>query len=1260
MPDSYQLLKGCCISCSGIDNVEKVGLYFQRPAPVGFLDECEREAKRPRSRLRRKFQILDASDVNGDDDDDVCNGSAGDAHSEAVNRTKEIVQGITHRNRIPPFSGCRVCTTGFSVEVRDEIKHFVVNLETSCKGSRILAKAGISDSDNDGGKSGKGASRFLSGGGTYHGELTPECTHLIASSAAGQKYKFARQWEMHVVSLEWFIECLRTGIRQKESDFPVPLESTPMRPAASEQPLDFAEIPESSLVLPQQSMRSRLQKGISKQGSAASASTDIPQTRASEANRNAICLDDFFMGSRAISRNNTANGSVSSEILDLPLGLDYSARADIEEEDEAEMKKAGGHVSAQRILRASSAAIHGKEIRERSSSLAGQRRKSMSEEMSMLLDNCHIALSRASIEAGRRRELGLRIAKTGGLFVEDGAVDRYLSYAATRIPQAAADSFSCTHYIVGDSDQLCEEDRRVLVEWGRAAHLQAHDMAFSLSDAGRRGRSLSASSVSLSSNLPAIVKSSWLHDCWGAQQRVDEREYRLNWPAASNTLSRAVSADSMAEESLRPGESIDMSSDGRSVAGIRNEQVSEANALPPHPQHLVGQRSSVAQGVKRQHLAGSLAGRPLLDTGRSRAIDVDSDSEAEDALPRKRPATSARGRASAALPIDISSSPSPESKAPLRHGMDRDNGGGSESAMVLSNAPEPAATSNNGRMEDRNEPSRAQIFRECIFASIGLTDSAGQTLRSVVVENGGEFVDLFAQLSLESNYEQLRKQCGSNLVSTLYQALSYVANMANGRSHSGIYIVIQLSGIEEAPLCEAMAAAYPRMHIVTECWVETCLYDGRLYPSYEEVASRPDGVPGLSRGQHILFRPLWRNQVADAEKLSLSISGYEGIERDHIGKLAMALKIPFSERFSRKTTHLICSKPFKGPKYERAVKWHTPVVDSSWLYDIAVASRAESDAASADVCFGNLQPELLSTTPATTKAARERVFDRSVSVRNARTPLNRLTRGMNKDTPGRTPMDISLDKSMQQALGNNNNKSSVALGHAQLGPGICSYGEDATQMSPTRGAYVANLGSDLMGGMPGSEPSEPVGTDGADGAADGGRKILDGVVVALTTRLYHMRHDLAKLALEMGCRFLPRFDASQVTHLVHQSHRKKETAKDYRVAIENGIEVVSPWWLFACRDAMQRVPESEFPYTFHPERRLKLVSASPAKSLRTPNAAHGTASMFLGAKESSVTGSPMQQRAHAVQTLDATGDLQLSRGSVAGSAERLDLKRAAD
>ncbi|PVU95926.1 hypothetical protein BB561_001495 [Smittium simulii] len=88
--------------------------------------------------------------------------------------------------------------------------------------------------------------------------------------------------------------------------------------------------------------------------------------------------------------------------------------------------------------------------------------------------------------------------------------------------------------------------------------------------------------------------------------------------------------------------------------------------------------------------------------------------------------------------------------------------------------------------------------------------------------------------------------------------------------------------------------------------------------------------------EQVLFHPLDVNKTKLLEKKWLfSISGYEGLERDHIGRLCLCLGFDFCETFSKNTTHLICKPPFSGPKYRRALKWKIVVVGADAFYHLA-------------------------------------------------------------------------------------------------------------------------------------------------------------------------------------------------------------------------------------------------------------------------------------------------------------------------------------
>lgn len=54
-------------------------------------------------------------------------------------------------------------------------------------------------------------------GAEFRKDLTKSVTHLIARVAEGQKYKFATEWNIKVVSVKWFTESLDRGMILEET-----------------------------------------------------------------------------------------------------------------------------------------------------------------------------------------------------------------------------------------------------------------------------------------------------------------------------------------------------------------------------------------------------------------------------------------------------------------------------------------------------------------------------------------------------------------------------------------------------------------------------------------------------------------------------------------------------------------------------------------------------------------------------------------------------------------------------------------------------------------------------------------------------------------------------------------------------------------------------------------------------------------------------------------------------------------------------------
>lgn len=59
----------------------------------------------------------------------------------------------------------------------------------------------------------------IANGADFRKDLTKTVTHLIAQQPSGQKYKFAKQWQVKVVSAKWFRDSLERGMILDEARY---------------------------------------------------------------------------------------------------------------------------------------------------------------------------------------------------------------------------------------------------------------------------------------------------------------------------------------------------------------------------------------------------------------------------------------------------------------------------------------------------------------------------------------------------------------------------------------------------------------------------------------------------------------------------------------------------------------------------------------------------------------------------------------------------------------------------------------------------------------------------------------------------------------------------------------------------------------------------------------------------------------------------------------------------------------------------------
>lgn len=63
-----------------------------------------------------------------------------------------------------------------------------------------------------------------SNGGEYRGDLTKEVTHLIAFSPTGTKHRYALQWGIRIVAIEWLEHSLERGMVLDENLFDLSMD----------------------------------------------------------------------------------------------------------------------------------------------------------------------------------------------------------------------------------------------------------------------------------------------------------------------------------------------------------------------------------------------------------------------------------------------------------------------------------------------------------------------------------------------------------------------------------------------------------------------------------------------------------------------------------------------------------------------------------------------------------------------------------------------------------------------------------------------------------------------------------------------------------------------------------------------------------------------------------------------------------------------------------------------------------------------------
>jgi hypothetical protein len=271
----------------------------------------------------------------------------------------------------------------------------------------------------------------------------------------------------------------------------------------------------------------------------------------------------------------------------------------------------------------------------------------------------------------------------------------------------------------------------------------------------------------------------------------------------------------------------------------------------------------------------------------------------------------------------------------------------------------------------------------------------------------------------------------------------------------------------------------------------------------------------------------------------IGISGYDGMERVHIIRLIHLLGGHTTDTFSKKNTHLICYK-INGPKYEFARKWNIPIIKAEWLYN----------------CIKQQQQlpvhDYLLEQPTISDGHMTVVYPSTSHTNHV-------------DENSQYALELSFSKHLSKALELSSRLPSTTLVNEE----VFLQPHESTQGSTIK--------------------------DHTTEALSGG--ILTGAYIAISQRLAHKRTQLLELAESLGAQCLWEID-KRCTHYLHQGVRIVETFKEFKKIKQSGAKIVSPQWLYACKDHSKWLDENSFPHTLIQGMHLSLMTEKPVLSVQ--------------------------------------------------------------
>lgn len=357
-----------------------------------------------------------------------------------------------------------------------------------------------------------------------------------------------------------------------------------------------------------------------------------------------------------------------------------------------------------------------------------------------------------------------------------------------------------------------------------------------------------------------------------------------------------------------------------------------------------------------------------------------------------------------------------------------------------------------------------------------------------------------------------------------------------------------------APFIGWQPRLIPQAHVVTEYWIERCNEDQKIYRAHDNT----------------LFTPLrYQVPLAAFNSLKIGISGYDGLEREHLGKLATTLGAEFTETFSKRNTHLICRPGTDNIKLRKAKEWGIPIASAQWLYACAAEGEVLDVLPFEDVVPGARNLSSVNDRKTLTEVHAAATLDDEFPATNAFQPRFDTTAVLSslmtpkpelRIQPNASTTATSLEVSFAKNLGR-------AVEHAKAAQSRSNARDITADQSLISGNSIL--------------------CDEGQGEFAPPRNLLEGVVLCTSQRVAHRRNEFLQMAMRMGATLHSAYSSS-CTHYLHQSNRVNELFKEFKTAKRSGKHIVSPVWLLRCYETGQRVKEVDYPHFYNPQRSLSI------------------------------------------------------------------------